>query len=365
MLVKTSSEIIYAAQVLANVYNSDALSFQAAISQLNDSYRDLYSNVVSSDSDYYIKDILIKPDVEGTPLPSDLLLIKSVSFISEDKQAFVPIQRAPAKQYVPNTYKVENNTFFYNGNTTRTIQIRYAPYAQTLTAPRESIEIVLDPSTIEEIGKMTKDGFHFKDSEGKELFYNFNTLATVPMTFQSQSNIYLKKKLTYNVESQEVMLGDEDISYLFVKENKKFTSIVLDSPYIVANYDDLSIYIGNGLQVPTNWNIKAASGHETEGNIFTMKTDDRTSYGVVYLDADDGKLYLSSFVPDTIMTYPTNALFHLLECILANLFLSMNGLVNEYVTGPLTAAAEAEFMQEIKQNRSSPMRITNYRSGRH
>lgn len=341
---------------------------------LNDIYRKAYTEIAMSDSDFYVKNYKLTEfdlvdDLDDDPdgwyeLPDDCFIVKSVTIGNNE------LTRCPPKEKVPGTYVIQNTKIKFYGDTQDGITLHYIPNPQTVTCPAESqrIEIPEDiVKTITEFGKQTSEGFYYKTIDNS-YFYSFETKTNETAPFQKQTYRYENDLGQGTLEWGEdyIHLVDEngelveDLTEDFdVGEYNKIKKVVVDDPYMMITYESGEIFIvQNGIQ--TAWNINDASGHKTLGIVHSLKTDDRTLYGCVYEDLD-GQLYYSSFVPDTVMNYPTNALFLLIEIELANLLMSMNGINNEYISVTLREETVEQFRKELIQNRASPVRINNQR----
>lgn len=362
MVTRTAGEIIHGAQVKAGVFNIDFLDYLTVTNELNNAYREAYAEIANSDSDFFIKSAVF---YEGTfPLPKDLFKIKTVAFLCHDG-SWKTIDKQPPKQYVYGQYYIEDNIFHYNGDANLPILIRYVPIPNTITCPRESEEIEIDVNTVTEFGKMTEKGFYYKTEEGY-FYYSFESLQTEEITeeeYKEKPSTYLRHDIVIDYENQTVTATDkfgeeEDWTEIFTIPDNPFINIVFDSPYAMVTYEDGNIRIFNQF-TSANWNIKASTGHETLGKIHGLKTNDKTLFGCLYED-EDGYLYRASFVPDTVMSYPSNALFNYLEVILARLFLSMNGMENGYIQKELFEQVRWQFRKELQQNSAAVSRPANY-----
>lgn len=365
-MIKLSSEIINGAMTKSGCYNSDFLTQLTLTNALNDSYRSLYTQIAQSDSDYYWKDYTfteedVEEDINGEPtewvnLPKDCFVIKSVTFNN------VELQRCPPNEKINGQYQIKNSMLRYNGNTAVGITIHYVPVPQIITVPAGSELINVDPERVHEYGRCTEDGFYYKTIDGT-YFYSFKDQTSTPQAFVAANDDYDGYKLKYGPDYIHLVDPENDkVEYDLtedyeVGESNPIKKVAIDEPYMMVSYEDGTIIIAQNFE-QTVWNINARTGHKTKGIIHTMATNDSTLYGCVYED-DKGKLWLASFVPDTILNYPTNALFKVLEIELACLLISMNGLQNEYITTTLKEEAIEEFRNELRQCRAMPMRIQN------
>ena len=349
MITKTCKEIYENAMTLSQTYNSDFLTFQSAVSFINDRYRSLYDIIVNSDSDFYVREFIISENDQL--LPDDLYNIKSVRFLSDIGDSFTPINRCPEKSYVPGTYTINNNVFHLNGDVNKSIQIRYNPVPKTITMPFELEEMDIDAVSF---GKMFDDGIYYTDKEGNKLFYTFANRDSQPAENYEEAS-----EGDYLVDYDKQTVTDPcgfDLS-LNYQDFGTFTKIFFDDPYSVAEYTDGKIIVFVN-HIGAEWNVKATSGHLTRGKVFGLATDDTTGYGLVYFDNRDKKLYRAPFVTDTIMSYTNNTLFYLMEVQLAQMLSALAGSSVRNLEQEEQRATEA-FYREIRQNKAGPLRVNN------
>lgn len=354
MITVSTGELYKQAQVLANCYNSDFMTFQSAIDLLNARYRILYDKIVQSDSDFYVHEIVF--DENDFVLPDDLYNIKSVRLLSSFDDSWTPLERQPSKSYVAGTYNITNNVFHYNGQLNKKVQIRYNPMPKTLTMPFASEEIIFDVEP-ESFGKMYDDGIYYTGTDQKKYFYNFGTKSS------SEAENYKEYVNPYEIdyEAQTVVNEDgEDISDYFTAYGT-FNAIYVDEDYAMASYDDGKIYVFTCLD-GTEWNIKVSTGHSTKGKIFGLHTDDTTGYGCIFYDYRDDKYYRAPFVTDTVLSFSNNTLFYLLEVELGILLSNIAGTeMAESLTNEEGRATDA-FYNEIRQNKAGALRVNNVTS---
>lgn len=363
-ITKLASEILNGAQTKAGVFNVDFLTALTLTNALNDAYRNAYQSIAMSDSDFYVLEYTLTEDDASEEkdgwydLPKGIYIIKSVTIGS------VEVPRCPPKEEVPGTYTIQNGRFKFYGGNRKPVTIRYIPDPQTVTIPAPSKDIALDPATVTEYGKMTDKGFYYKTNAG-QFFYDFDSMASESVVVYKKKDMkYHGGTIQWSAESLTVIDDDgdilEDLSEDFdVGPENPLVDVAVDEPYMMVSYADGTIILVTE-DNQTVWNIKARTGHKTLGAVHGLKTDDSTLYGCLYED-EDGVLYLSSFVPDTLMNYPSNALFELLEVQLACLLMSMNSITNEYITKDLREETVKNFRDQLRQNRAMPVRVSNMR----
>jgi len=168
---------------------------------------------------------------------------------------------------------------------------------------------------------------------------------------------------------QVIMWGEDDVLYLLdratprteqerldgVKKDVVITNIQYHSPYMMVSYSDGVICIYTGFKAAV-WNYNCITGHDTIGEIVALNTNDITGFGCVWHNFDDGNYYYAPFVPDTVLSYPTSALFAVLEYRLAAILCGLLGMDNGYLTDKLLPEAEQQFFGTLHfGNVATPM----------
>lgn len=133
MIRYTTQDIIKRALELADLQNSDFISYREKLSCLNESYTQLYQKLVNSGDGFYVRAIDTNENI--IPLPSDMHQIKSVCL---DSNGFItPITRRPTNQNLDTSlsYDIMNNAIRVNGMGGRMggrLRIEYYPTPKTL-----------------------------------------------------------------------------------------------------------------------------------------------------------------------------------------------------------------------------------------
>lgn len=172
---------------------------------------------------------------------------------------------------------------------------------------------------------------------------------------------------------QVIMWDDEDALYLLdraaprteqerldgIKKDVIITNIQYHSPYMMVTYSDGVICIYTGFKRAI-WNYNCITGHDTVGEIVALNTNDITGFGCVWHNFDDDKFYYAPFVPDTVLSYPTSALFAVLEYRLATILCGMLGADSGYIQEKLLPEAEQNFYSTLHfGNVATPMNNFN------
>lgn len=363
MYTKSTKQLIRDAKILGGVFNSEFTDFQISTSLLNDIYRELYTKL-TEEGRFFVKHINFTGN--SFDLPNDCYRVLNVYKITSNGSK-ISLTSNSSDQFIPSTYYIENNCIYINDSDSSEYSIKYSELPMTLTAPDDPIPMPED-KTIESFGLMTQDEVNFR-ADGTNYVWNFNdNEITETDTFQqvTQPYYFLCKDLVVTTSNNKVtsmLWGNtetEEIIEYFNHPNDEvyITSVVVSDPYIFVNYSDNHIAVFTGFN-GTEWNLLESTGKTTLGKIVAAYTNDITGKGVIYYNAYTRKYYLCSFVPDTLLKYPTNTFFSLIEYKLAAMLMSMTGLVNDYLVSVKIPEAEELFYSTLRKDGYAPVRISN------
>ena len=321
MIRKSAREIMKNAATLANADNSSFTDFYTTTNLLNNCYREVYDVIVTHTEDF-TEELTI---TGNTPLPENCYTI-----IKVETPFGIPIT----------DYKIRNGIFYYNGPA----KITYSTLPVTLTAP-DKAEQITDETVLENLPTDHSPYYVIGDDA--------NSITFV----QNTSGKYLNKDFVIDLANQTFTWDGEDVKDLIDPDELGVMNIQYDSPYMVVTYNDYSIKVFTGWS-SAEWNYDCIYGHDTYGEIIALKTNDETGKGMVW-KKNDGTYFFVSFVPDTILEWPTNTLFTLMEYKLAGLIGSLIGTENPYLTQELTPKAEVEFYKLLNFGQQGIRRV-NY-----
>lgn len=128
-----ASDIVKRAMQLADLENSDFISFSEKLALLNESYQQLYQKGINKDTNAFVK--YIHTQNTAITLPRDFYQLKAVNI---DKNGYLePVLRRPANQSTHDiSYEILNNTLKINGYAgCGDICIEYYPLPLSLTFP--------------------------------------------------------------------------------------------------------------------------------------------------------------------------------------------------------------------------------------
>lgn len=330
MTTKTSREIIRNAYFYANIKNAAITDFYYNTQLLNSAYSSLYTDIVR-ETNAYVRYVDFTDNID---LPTDCYLVLSVYRLYSDG-SMDEIQMMPKDQrFDGDYYRIENGTLYIGDgdfHSTNIYRLKYSAMPATLTAPDEPVKIDIDYT---EIGQLTNDGFYYKNDD-KQYFYRFDSKESEETTDYKS---FTQPDLTaYALDELTIESGDTD------------------DPYAAITYTNGDTYIWTGDNYAL-YNIEQIHGHKTNIKALRLATDDMTGKGMLY--EKDNELYYGSFVPDTVLTYPAQIYFTVLEYKLASILSSMNGMDNHVLEEKLIPEAEVKLYETMKES-TKPYRLAN------
>lgn len=413
MITYNASDIVKRAQQLADIENSDFISFAEKIVLLNEAYQTIYQKSINKDVNSFVKYINTRDKV--IKLPRDFYQLKAVT-LGRDKDVKV-IMRRPANASFNNlSYDMINNTLQINGEIMGgTICVEYYPVPTTLTFPSDNKPVdlsnVLDIHKDVYIEKIDNDSVVVKSLEDLDFSKTIEVTGIADRLIHMEEDyIVFSDSITqklYSLDTDEIT--DETLpvviynnrTYLYDDTNKKLllpvshmvvedleidlnncTIAILSNDktkYVGQNYNgglfingvhqvfsaskmfswnDI-VYLSNG----TNYLAVYDFGKDNTENTLVEQAivdiadiDDNTGYG--YLGKRKGKYNLVSFYDDTQLNFPNNTYFVFMSYLLALAFRSKQGSDTSQLAA-LTEQAENTFYDTLPRDDWSPTRITN------
>ena len=350
-MTRTAKEIIRNAKWFGNLRNSNTSDFETCNSVLNNEFYRLYNDIVR-ETDEFTKSF----DFDGkeTFLPDDCMYVTGVYVKGHNEDYLSPISPSPKGQYVPAEYKIENNTIRIIGRSCSlgTYTVKYVTMPPTITAPDENERLDIEADVV-----LSRDDTTFYYRNG-DVWYIYDTETKASEETEEDPGLvrtytYGNYSIVCNYEDGEFTVPEE-----FQREGLEIIWADFDFPYAVITYSDNSVWIFTGFD-GTEWNVFNTSGHFTRGKAWTLRTNDTTGKCIVFTNNRDGKLYWCSFVPDTVLSYPHQVFFQLLEYRIASTLAAIIGLNATYVNEVLIPQAEVLFYDTIKKDHFLPTRIIN------
>lgn len=134
MIRYNASDVIKKAKQLADLENSDFISWNESITLLNDAYQNVYQKSINKGNNDFVR--VIQTSEKCINLPRDFYQLKALT-LKQDR--FVtPIMRRPQNgSFDDLSYDIYNNTLLINGFSSGTIILEYYPTPLTLTLPNK------------------------------------------------------------------------------------------------------------------------------------------------------------------------------------------------------------------------------------
>lgn len=140
MIKYNASDVIKKAKQLADLENSDFISWNESLTLLNDAYQNIYQKSINKGNNDFVK--VITTSEKAISLPEDFYQLKALT-LKQDRFT-TPIMRRPQNgSFNDLSYDVYNNTIQINGYSSGNIILEYYPTPTTLTLPGEDVVIDL------------------------------------------------------------------------------------------------------------------------------------------------------------------------------------------------------------------------------
>lgn len=410
MITYTSSDIIKRATQIADLENSDFISFNEKIALLNESYVALYQKLINKGDNAFLRYINTNKSI--IDLPQDFYQLKAV--LLNNNGYLQPIKRRPQNQNDKDlSYEIINNTLKINGHYSGgSISIEYYPTPVTLTFPSEKLSIPFDNvlamhndwiitgiyNNNELTGLMLNnlnDNSINVELNGNKLihvaddyvvtkddkYYLFNlktgkTIETVyiPVSFKSRMFLYNDSKLlmvennsiAYNdlpaiKDKVDLIMFSDDLKHFIYKTDKvkiddKEIELKQNPKHFYQKNESVIITTDSNYVVDVNYNGDYQEIIKNDCIIDVIKFDDNTGYG--YLTQELNGYYVTSFFDDTELNFPNQMYFTLMAYLLAISFKikqgsDISGLQLSY------EKAEETFYDTLSNDDWNYTRITN------
>lgn len=359
----SAKEIIDLARQLSQTQNSEAFSFRLLVHLLNNVYTGLYNELATSQA------FMSEFRFTGTEadLPSDCYKIVSVARNSK----YFYLNQSSNSYNIPGTYSIENGAIRINGENGGDYIVKYQNMPTVLTASG-NVEYLQKTNTntfvpFIEYDPIEKEYTVYYRNGSSYHSYNIDTKedTTLSGAPTRPSRPFNNKTITFSFTSgslSQVLWNGEDVTDYFDKSEQGLhcTKVSNDNEHIAATYYDEDnnspfIYVFD-----TNWDSVEVNPWVSKGKYFPfiatdILTDDETGKYLLIQD-DDGRLAITSYVPDTILEFPENTFFDVLIDRLAVQLGSLNGLTNDGLQTKLTVDETAFYASINRSNQGTRIR---------
>ena len=165
MIRYNASDVIKKAKQLADLENSDFISWNESITLLNDAYQNIYQKSINKGNNDFVR--VIQTSEKCINLPRDFYQLKALT-LKQDRFN-TPIMRRPQNgSFDDLSYDIYNNTLLINGYSSGTIILEYYPTPATLTLPNEDEVIDLPIGSDETLVGAYKNVYFVKRTDKED-----------------------------------------------------------------------------------------------------------------------------------------------------------------------------------------------------
>lgn len=165
MIRYNASDVIKKAKQLADLENSDFISWNESITLLNDAYQNVYQKSINKGNNDFVR--VIQTSEKCINLPRDFYQLKALT-LKQDRFN-TPIMRRPQNgSFDDLSYDIYNNTLLINGYSSGTIILEYYPTPATLTLPNEDEVIDLPIGSDETLVGAYKNVYFVKRTDKED-----------------------------------------------------------------------------------------------------------------------------------------------------------------------------------------------------
>ena len=165
MIRYNASDVIKKAKQLADLENSDFISWNESLTLLNDAYQNIYQKSINKGNNDFVR--VIQTSEKCINLPRDFYQLKSLT-LKQDRFT-TPIMRRPQNgSFNDLSYDIYNNTIQVNGYSSGTIILEYFPAPLTLTLPNEDVTIDLPIGSDETLVGAYKNVYFVKRTDKED-----------------------------------------------------------------------------------------------------------------------------------------------------------------------------------------------------
>lgn len=312
MLHYTTKDIITRAKELADLENSNFITWAENMKLLDECYKKLYQESINANDKYYLtkcetKDLVVAERKEKEVsfyLPEDFYQLQSISVKGTGRQI---LKKARTEDSASARYDIINNTLvLYGGSASLPLEIAYYPVPKTLTLKNEPVTVSVEGTLLDVNGDMVL----YLDEDGNAVIENINTgwkksidissiSGTVFMGVLGLTRFYLiVGSAGYMVDisdgtisARKYYVGKKDgVLYYSNKNWENWTPS--DDGYIHGNI--YSEYGELGLSDPVT-SFKTAADFPPMGFLFTLDDELNTYWTANAYPAEPGENYVAIY----------------------------------------------------------------------
>ena len=274
MIKYTTKDIVNRAKQLADLNNSDFISWNENINLLNENWQKIYQQLIDNGDKTFIKEFETV-SLNKIKLPCDFYQLFSVELIPSCRQI---LRKAKSEPESSLTYDIENDYLILYGTVSEKIRIKYIPIPQTLTLQNETKDIDSDFSSVYS-SVLENEELKFMDCYKNKYLFLKKTNGT------NICNLYI-----FNKDTNEIKKITNDFSY--------------EITYAVIGYKNIVYFISR------DKSTSKYSIYSIKNNIVAVELGGKsTSPSLLKRDKDVGAVYIENkriniFMNDNTPLFP-------------------------------------------------------------
>ena len=299
MIKYTTKDIVNRAKQLADLNNSDFISWNENINLLNENWQKIYQQLIDNGDKTFIKEFETV-SLNKIKLPCDFYQLFSVELIPSCRQI---LRKAKSEPESSLTYDIENDYLILYGTVSEKVRIKYIPIPQTLTLQNETKDINADFSSVYS-SVLENEELKFMDCYKNKYLFLKKTNGT------DICNLYI-----FNKDTNEIKKITNDFSY--------------EITYAVIGYKNIVYFISRDKSTRKYSIYSIKNGYVTvELGAF------QTSPSLLKRDKDVGAVYIENnriniFMNDNIPLFPN---IDNLDVVLSEGIGTFMSFTNDYIS---------------------------------
>ena len=234
MIKYTTKDIVNRAKQLADLNNSDFISWNENINLLNENWQKIYQQLIDNGDKTFIKEFETV-SLNKIKLPCDFYQLFSVELIPSCRQI---LRKAKSEPESSLTYDIENDYLILYGTVSEKIRIKYIPIPQTLTLQNETKDINADFSSVYS-SVLENEELKFMDCyKNKYLFLKKTKGTNICNLYIFNKDTNEIKKITndFSYEITYAVIGYKNIVYFtsYNKSAKTYSIYVIRDGYVTV-----------------------------------------------------------------------------------------------------------------------------------
>lgn len=307
MIKYNASDVIKKAKQLADLENSDFISWNESITLLNDAYQNIYQKSINKGNNDFVR--VIQTSEKCINLPRDFYQLKALT-LKQDRFN-TPIMRRPQNgSFDDLSYDIYNNTLLINGYSSGTIILEYYPTPLTLTLPNKDEVIDLPIGSDETLVGAYKNVYFVRRTDKESLskpLYNKTYIVAINRDTGEEAKV--AEQSIYNEEyavSNDILFSIGDyVLFTGMHHDVAGSGTYKDYDCIIGlNIVDFSVNVQNRKDKYDHYLANAFSFYddtECDLSIISNSITSATIYGNYY-DLKSNNVPVSTYAFITILS---------------------------------------------------------------